>query len=275
MNGSELASALRQGDRVYGTCIVSPSPKWPNIIAGTGLDLVFLDTEHMPIQRDQLAWMCTAYAALGIAPIVRIPAPDPYQACMALDGGAAGIVVPYIESVAQVRELRGAVKFRPLKGERMRGAVENGETLEPALAQYLLDWNKGRLMIVNIESVPSMRALDDILAVPDLDAVLIGPHDLSLSLGIPEQYRHPVFQSAVSEIISKTRAKGIGVGLHYSFGIEEEIEWAKEGANLIIHSSDMFLIKDKLIEDLRRFHTALGDKKREGKRPAEQGQEVI
>lgn len=275
MNGIELGAALRRGERVYGTCIVSPSPKWPNMVAATGLDFVFLDTEHMPIQRDQLAWMCTAYAALGVAPIVRIPAPDPYQACMALDGGAAGIVVPYIESIAQVRDLRGAVKFRPLKGERMRRAIEDGQQLEPELAQYLQDWNNGRLMIVNIESVPAMRALDDILAVPDLDAVLIGPHDLSLSLGIPEQYRHPVFQSAVSEIIAKTRAKGLGIGLHYSFGIEEEIEWAKEGANLIVHSSDLFLIKDKLAEDLRRFHDALGDRKRVPQGVAEQPREVI
>jgi 4-hydroxy-2-oxoheptanedioate aldolase len=259
MNGSDLSRALRAGQRVYGTCIVSTSPKWPGMVAGVGLDFVFLDTEHMPIAREQLAWMCTAYAALNLAPIVRIPEPDPYRACMALDGGASGIIAPYIESAEQVRALRGAVKFRPLKGGRLQNALEGRETLEPELADYLEHGNTGRVMIVNIESVPALEALDDILDVPDLDAVLIGPHDLSLSLGIPEQYRHPKFNAAVSDIIRKARAHHVGVGLHFSFGIDQEIGWAKEGANLILHSSDLFLVRDTLAADLNRFRRELGD----------------
>jgi 4-hydroxy-2-oxoheptanedioate aldolase len=259
MNGAELASALRAGRRVYGTCIVSTSPKWPGMIAGLGLDFVFIDTEHMPIPRDQLAWMCQAYAGLNLAPIVRIPEPDPYRACMALDGGAAGIIAPYVESIEQVRALRGAVKFRPLKGHRLRKMLEGAETLEPELAAYLAGANAGRVMVVNIESVPAIEALDDLLAVPDIDALLIGPHDLSLNLGIPEQYRHPGFNEAVSAIIRKARARGVGVGIHFSFGIDHEIGWAKEGANLILHSSDLFLVREALAADLKRFRDALGD----------------
>ena len=259
MNGDQLSAALHNGTRVYGTCVVSTSPKWPAMIAGTGLDFAFIDTEHMPIQREQLAWMCQAYSALGLSPIVRIPEPDPYQACMALDGGAEGIIAPYVESVAQVRALRGAVKFRPLKGRRLDNILEDREEPEPELAAYLRQWNAGKVMIVNIESVPALEALDDILAVPGLDALLVGPHDLSLNLGIPEQYDHPRFNEAVGTIIRKARAKNVGVGIHYSFGIEKEIAWGKEGANLILHSSDYFLVKDALSSDLRTFRNALGD----------------
>ncbi len=262
MNGAELIQALHDGTRVYGTCVVSTSPKWPSMIAGVGLDFVFLDTEHMPIQRDQLAWMCQAYAALGLAPIVRIPEPDPYRACMALDGGAAGIIAPYVESVEQVRALRGAVKFRPLKGRRLYNMLEGKETLEDELDTYLAQGNAGRVMIVNIESIPALKILDEILDVPGVDALLIGPHDLSLNLGIPEQYGHPKFNEAVSTIIRKARAKNVGVGSHFSFGIDHEIRWAKEGANLILHSSDLFLVRDALAADLRKFHESLGDQGR-------------
>jgi len=262
MTVKELAVALHRGERVYGTCITSTSPKWPAMAVAAGLDFVFLDTEHIPIDRAQLAWMCAAYGAAGLPPVVRIPSPDPYAACMALDGGAAGVVAPYIETAAQVRDLRGAVKLRPLKGRRMRDAVETGEPLEPKLADYLANWNAGRLMIVNIESVPALEALDEILAVPDIDALLIGPHDLSLNLGIPEEYDHPRFNEAVSLIIRKAREKHVGVGLHYSFGIANEIRWAQEGANFIVHSTDMFLVREALAADLARFREALGEQAR-------------
>ena len=86
MNGQELSTALRSGKCVYGTAIISPSPHWPKLVRKLNLDFVFIDTEHIAIDRDQLSWMCQTYAGIGLAPLVRIPKPDPYQACMVLDG---------------------------------------------------------------------------------------------------------------------------------------------------------------------------------------------
>jgi len=259
MNGLELQAALRAGTRVYGTCIVSTSPAWPPMVAGLGLDFVFIDTEHIPIGRETLAWMCRAYDALGLAPIVRVPAPDPYLACMALDGGAAGVVFPYVETVEQVQALRGAVKCRTLKGERLERYLAGQETLEPALEADLAERAKGKLLIVNIESQPALDRLDDILAVPDVDALLVGPHDLSINLGVPSQWEHPRFLEAVSTIIRKARDAKVGVGVHYSAGIEAEIGWAREGANLIVHASDLAIVYQAMRADLARFRQELGD----------------
>jgi hypothetical protein len=114
-----FAERLRCADRLYGTLIVSPSPHWVPVVASLGLDFVFIDTEHIPLDREKLAWMCQAYHAVGLPPIVRITSPDPYEACVALDGGAVGIVAPYVETPEQVRELVGAVKKRPLKGRTL------------------------------------------------------------------------------------------------------------------------------------------------------------
>ncbi len=264
MTGRELRAALRAGKRVYGTCIVSTSPAWPPMIASCGLDFVFIDTEHIPIDRAELSWMCRAYGALGLPPVVRIPKPDPYLACMALDGGAAGVVAPYMERIEEVHDLRGAMKYRPLKGEHLARALRAPGDMKPELREYLERYNENNLCIVNVESVPAMLALDEFLAVPDVDAVLIGPHDLSISLGIPEQYGHPKFRTAMETIITRCREAGIGVGYHFSFGLAIAIEWAKMGANFIVHSTDMFLVRDALQREIGKFRTTFGDSTRTG-----------
>ncbi|MEZ6128705.1 MAG: aldolase/citrate lyase family protein [Planctomycetaceae bacterium] len=89
-------------------------------------------------------------------------------------------------------------------------------------------------MIINIESVPAISALDEILAVPDLDAVLIGPHDLSCNLGVPEQYDHPDFLDACETIFGKARSVGIGAGIHFWGDVDQHVRFLDLGANLLI-----------------------------------------
>lgn len=259
MTGKQLREALRAGRRVYGTCIVSPSASWAPMIASCGLDFVFIDTEHIPIDRAELSWMCRAYGALGLPPVVRIPKPDAHAACMVLDGGAAGVVAPYMETLDEVNALRGAVKYRPLKGARLVRALDYPASLEPELRAYLDTYNANNLCVVNIESVPAMDALDKILRIQEVDAILVGPHDLSISLAVPEQYTHPKFTAAMKTIIEKSRAAGVGVGYHFSFGLDVAMEWAKMGANFIVHSTDLFLVRDALQREIGTFRTKFGD----------------
>ncbi|NJL94369.1 MAG: aldolase, partial [Anaerolineae bacterium] len=76
MDGQQLAAALRRGQRVYGSALLAASPIFAAYAQRIGLDWAFLDTEHIPLDRQTLAWMCRAYAAMDIAPIVRVPYPD-------------------------------------------------------------------------------------------------------------------------------------------------------------------------------------------------------
>lgn len=261
MTGKELKESLRSEKRVYGTLIVSASPKWIDIIDQLCLDFVFIDTEHIPIDRHQLSWMCHGYMGKGLVPLVRIPSPDPYLASMVLDGGAKGIVAPYIETVDEVQLLRGAVKMKPLKGKRLKNYLSGIEDLELELADYIERSNDNNVLIVNIESLPAIENLDKILNVPGLDAVLIGPHDLSCNLGIPEQYDHPKFLTAVETIITKARTANIGAGIHVTFtdNVDSEIEWAKMGANLILHSGDINSFVQIMHSDINTLRKALND----------------
>lgn len=261
MNGIQIKESLKQGHRIYGTLISSYTPFWAKAVQSIGLDFVFIDTEHLPIDRTELSWMCTLYESLGIAPIVRIPAPDPYQASMVIDGNATGVIAPYIETPEQVLQLVGAVKYKPLKGDRLQEVLGQQVMMDPPLSSYIRENNQDRIVIINIESKPAIEALDNILAIEGLDAILVGPHDLSCSLGIPEQYDHPLFIDTVDMIIDKAKSKNIGAGIHmiYEYGLDQEIIWAQKGANLILHSADIISFTQGIKRDLNQIKQTLGD----------------
>ena len=127
------------------------------------------------------------------------------------------------------------------------------------LQAYIARRNADTVFIANIESVPAIENLDEILQLPGLDGVFIGPHDLSCSLGIPEQYDHPVFIETVTTLIQKARAKKISVGIHFSEEPERQIYWASVGVNIIVHSSDLAMFKQRFQSDLQTIRSALAD----------------
>lgn len=257
MNGRDVIQALHAGQRVFSSALVAMSPLWPNLAKGIGIDFVFVDTEHVPLDRQTLSWICQTYSALGIPPVVRIPCNDPFEACKVLDAGAGGVIGPYVETAEQVRGLVGAVKYRPLKGARLEAALRDPQTLEPELRDYLEQRNGDKILIVNIESTPAIENLHEICAVPGLDAVLIGPHDLSCSLGIPEQYSHPRFDQAVRQILQVAREHGVGAGVHFWGGLEQEITWSKAGGNLVMHASDIAAFTKTLKSEIEQLRRAL------------------
>lgn len=258
MNGKDFRSALQVRRPVLGTCLISPSPHWPVALRDLGLDFVFIDSEHIAQPRQTLAWMCRTYAAMDLAPLVRIPSPDPYQATMVLDGGAEAVLAPYVETPEQVQALRGAVKFRPLKGKKLESALVGQAELEPELDRYLEDRNSGCSLLINIESVPAIEALDEILTVPDIGAVIVGPHDLSCSLGVPEQYQHPRFEEAIQTIIAKCAGHGVSMGVHVIWdGVAQQLEWARLGANVLLYSADLLLFRSALKTGLEQLRPAM------------------
>ncbi|OOG72783.1 HpcH/HpaI aldolase/citrate lyase family protein [Algoriphagus sp. A40] len=255
----DLKQKLIQGKTVYGTCITTNAPRWQNLVADSGLDFVFLDTEHIAIDRADLSRMCLGYQAKGLTPIVRIRRPDPYRASQAIDDGAIGVIAPYLENPAQIKELIGATKYRPLKGEKLESILSGKTGPSPELREYLDRFNHGNLCIANIESIPAVERLDELLSIEGLDAVFIGPHDLSINMGIPEQYDHPDFIAMVKTIVQKARKHTLGVGIHFSLEPQRQIDWIKEGVNIVIHSSDMALFSQRLREDISKIKSTSGE----------------
>merc|ERR1712156_1411095 len=196
-----LPTILKRPETSYGTLIQSPSPFWA-VWGGSQLarvlDFVFIDTEHTPLDRKYVSAMCCMYRGLGLPALVRVV--DPEQARQALDGGASGVVLPYMETVEQVKQLRGAVKLRPFKGQRLTDSLSSGRVEGKEIADYIRKGGEERALVLNIES---QAAIDNLGAM------------LDPNLGVPEQYSHPKFKEAVKTIFSKARAAGVGACIHH------------------------------------------------------------
>ena len=259
MHRKIIRNQLHQGERVYGihVCNLGGSHAVKKV-SNLDLDFVFIDMEHIPIDRSEVSLMCRYYSAKGISPVVRIPYPNPHFASAAIDGGAEGIVVPYVEIVEEVRPLVGAVHYRPLKGKMLNEHLLKTRLLKEETIRYLEQLNPYNYLIIGIESVPAYERLDELIGVEGVDAVFIGPHDLSVSMEIPEQYSHPDFIQVVMDIIHRSRIKGLGAGMHLkpdNSNSEQIKQYMDAGMNWILYSQDTDLLSDKTTEVLKRLRS--------------------
>jgi 4-hydroxy-2-oxoheptanedioate aldolase len=266
MVGINFRNALREGKNVYGTQISSTSPKMFDSVISLGLDFVFFCNEHVQYNIETLSWMCRAFKAAGVNPLVRILEPSPFLATQALDAGASAILVPYVEEIEDVIALIGAVKYRPLKGRKRMRILHGEEKPSEELKQYLIKHNSNNTLILNVESqkgVDSMSEFTNIKTLdgPGVDGLMIGPHDLSTSFDMPEQYMTKAFLDLSCGIIKNARSKGIAVGGHtgYRDSLDLQVEWAKAGANIILHCSDAYLSANQLNNDLNQIKKCVGD----------------
>ena len=268
ITGKAFRDSLHSGRTVYGTLVTSSSPRMFDTITALGPDFVFLCTEHVFYNPDSLGWMCRAYRAAGIAPLVRILKPDPFLATQALDSGASAILTPYTEDPEQVMELIGAVRCRPLKGRKLRDILSGKEKPGKELKKYLLSYNRNNSLLLNIESPEGIRNLEKFLSIevleePAVDGIVIGPHDLSVSYDLPEKFDNAEFLDLSCNIIRKARMNNVAAGGHNGSrgSIFLQKKWAEAGATIIVHSSDLFLFADKYQEEINLIRSIRGDRR--------------
>lgn len=242
MNGYELRQKAKRGEILYGTMWAYPNPEQVAQVSSSDLDFIVIDTEHTPNDRSMVRALSVRIAAAGIAPLVRVPSPDPNLIRQALDAGAHGVVVPYCEDPEVVRECIAAARYRPLKESLLAEAIANGGPADPDTRAYLEDYNKHSFFVAMIESAPAVANLDAILAVGGIDATFIGPHDLSVSYGLPEQYEHPTVQGAIATIISTSNAHGVASGTQWwnTDLVRRELEL---GGRFVLYSNDLNMIR--------------------------------
>ncbi|MGH2542283.1 MAG: HpcH/HpaI aldolase family protein, partial [Ardenticatenaceae bacterium] len=234
----ELKRTVSGGGIVYGAMLsMSQNPRWTTAISNFGLDYVVIDTEHSPRGRDDVADFLAAFTYSGVVPIVRVPIPASHYVTMALDAGAQGVLAPYCETVEEAKEVVGAAKWRPLKGEFVRRAVEKGEFPSEASKAYLQNRNRNNICIIGIESVPAIENLDNILKVEGIDAIFVGPNDLSISIGVPDQYDNPKYEEALERIIASCEKVNKPMLFHHQT-VELTIKWLRKGVRFVLYSSD-------------------------------------
>ncbi len=256
MNGAELRKAMHDGQRVFGTMTsFVRNPRWANIYSRLGFDYVIVDTEHSPTNRSEAADLAAAFAGVGICPIIRVPNTHPHETIEGLDAGFQGVLVPYCEEVDEVRTVIAAARLRPLKGAQHDRVRDGQEQLNPATAEYLEKRNGGNVIIIGIESQAAINNLEDILKVDGIDAIFIGPNDLSITLGVPDDYSNPIYVEAHQHIIETANKYGLPAGGHM-FRQDLVEFWMKKGSRFILYNSDAAALSEGYRNALNAFRGA-------------------
>lgn len=177
------------------------------MMAAQGFDFLILDTQHGMIDPSDVAGLLPSLTGAAAIPLVRIPFNEPASILRALDGGALGIVCPMVNSADECRSFVAACRYAPV-GTRSWGPFRLS-MLEPG--GYQPDHAAQVLAIAMIETVAAVAQMAEIAAVDGLDALLVGPADLSLSLGHGAQpdWNEPAMRSALERVVSECRANGL------------------------------------------------------------------
>lgn len=200
-----LKARVQKNDAVYGLFCSIPAALSVELIAAAGYDFAVIDLEHTLLGNEQLAAMLLAARASGISTLVRVAAP--HQAVQALDAGAEGIVFPRIRSAAAAREAVRLCHFEP-HGQRGLNATWHSGYGRDDLLSTLEVVRRQTLVVAMIEDQTGLDDVDAIAAVDGIDVLLEGAADLSQSLGMPWQTRHPEVGAAVTRIHQAAKLHG-------------------------------------------------------------------
>jgi 2-keto-3-deoxy-L-rhamnonate aldolase RhmA len=229
---------------LLGIQLTSVAPHWPSQLAGK-IDFAFIDCEHHCFSREQVAWLCTSYRSVGIAPVVRVLEPRAALVRACIDDGAEAIVVPYLESVDQAHEVTAAAKLRPIQGERAAAAI-SGHGLD-ANSKTMVDRHCQNVsLILQIESVTAVDRCNDLLSIQGVDGAMVGPFDLTATLGCLGDHQNPKFVEAVTHVAEVCRSLKKIAGIYFADSPAKEA-WAREmGYRMIIAGCDINLIGEAL-----------------------------
>ncbi|MEE8107870.1 MAG: aldolase/citrate lyase family protein [Gammaproteobacteria bacterium] len=209
---ASLKQRLAKNELTIGSWITLGHPSIAEIMAGAGFDWLVVDAEHSVIELSEIQILIQAMDAHDCPAIVRVSSNDANQIKRVMDAGATGVMVPMVNSAA---DAKAAVRhtYYPPRGTRGVG-LARAQGYGAAFKSYL-DWmSSSAVVIVMIEHRDAVDNIDEILAVSGVDAFIIGPYDLSASMGMPGEIGHPDVQEAIERARKAGLAHGIPGGIH-------------------------------------------------------------
>jgi 4-hydroxy-2-oxoheptanedioate aldolase len=231
---TSFCDLVRSGETVFGGWVATSGQFAAQMLAAGGLDYVAIDLQHGGATEHDLPATTTAIRQAGSTPLGRVRHAHQADIGRALDLGCAGVIVPQVDSAEQAAAVAGACRFPP-DGYRSAGGV-----LAP-LAKPLC--------IVMIESRQAMTALPEILKLPDVDGIYVGPRDLSFSLGCPLDQNDPVLRPAFERIWADCAAAGKPVGVHAADGATARL-YRENGCRLVTVIADTAALTRATAADL-------------------------
>lgn len=244
MRPNPWLDAIRSGDVALGGWISNPSTINAEIMGTAGFDYVVIDTQHGAIDYSATLPMLQVLSIGASTPIVRVPSCDSGHIGKALDAGARAVIVPMVNDRATCEAAMSYTRYAP-EGVRSYGPtravlVEGSDYFQHASDQISL--------IPMIETVEAIRNIDDILSVPGVEAIYVGPNDLSISLGIPPDSNDPRLDEAMLEIVAGCRRNGVIPGVHASAALCEKR--VSQGFGMVTVSADVVALRRQVGSDL-------------------------
>ena len=207
------------------------------LAANAKLDFIVLDMEHGPIGLETASTLCQFARALEITPLVRVSATAYELLCPLLDAGAQGLILPRIQTAEEVRQAVGCCLYPP---QGRRGAVfAKGHTDYESvdLSSFLTEANEQLMILPQIEQVEALECLDEILDVTGISGVLVGPGDLSISMGIPGQLDDPREVAAIEHVIEACKKRNL-VRAIAVMPEQRLLRWRDSGMNMLCAGSE-------------------------------------
>jgi 2-keto-3-deoxy-L-rhamnonate aldolase RhmA len=236
-----LRSKIASRTLTLGSWITLGHPSIAEIMAKAGFEWIVVDLEHSMIGLEQAGELIRTIDLCGVAPLVRLTSNDPDQIKRVMDAGAHGIVVPMVNSAEEAARAVAATRYGP-QGTRGVG-LSRAQGWGVRFREYL-DWQaEGPIVMVQIEHREGVAHLEEILAVPGVDGFIIGPYDLSCSMGMPGQFERAEFVSALQSVLATAKRLRRPAGVHLVEPDLDRLESAvREGYTFIAYSVDFRIL---------------------------------
>jgi 4-hydroxy-2-oxoheptanedioate aldolase len=234
---------LRKGEVALGCGVrLARTVEIAKVMAISGYDWLFIDMEHGSIDLDIACQMAVAALDAGIAPIPRVPSGEFSIATRLLDGGAAGIVIPHVDTADEAREIVDRLKYPPQGHRSVAGAMAQLGYRPVPLAEATRIVNAETLIVVMIETPRAVENAEAIAAVPGIDVLLIGTNDLSMELGVPGGLGDPKVVAAYERVIAACKRHGKHAGLGGVYTEELMRQYIGMGARFVLGGNDFSFV---------------------------------
>jgi 2-keto-3-deoxy-L-rhamnonate aldolase RhmA len=235
-----LKKKLKAGGTVVGAWLSFSDPSVAEILGRSGFDFLIIDTEHGAWDLLPLQTVLMALNGTDTMPIVRAPWNDHVRIKQLLDLGVEGILAPMVKTVAECEALVAACRYPPIG---MRGfGPRRASNYYRDLSAYQALANEAIFVMPQIEDVATLAVLDDFVKVPGIDAVAIGPNDMSGSAGLFRNPQHPQVLSAIDRICEAASARNIPVCLGVNTPASAQREWVAKGVRVLTVAADVDLL---------------------------------
>ncbi len=245
MISNSVKRALKDGKVQLGTSFgMLRSPDIARILASAGFDWAFIDTEHGGFDIGMVQDVCRAANDSGLCPIVRVADLQYPLVSRALDNGGQGVIFPRVECVELLARAVSWTKFPPI-GVRGFGLTPLHVDFEPVSISQISDhMNENIMVVLQIETKKAVEMRDELLSVPGIDAVMVGPVDLSISLGVPGDFQHPKMVEAMEQIRDSCIAHGVAPGTQ-TRNAQLAKFWRERGMRFLGCSSEVGLMLER------------------------------